>query len=839
MQYEPQSRDVSSSNWYRSSPAEANKQRWTTRSNELQELSQAKDAVPKKRGPKTDVLEALLKRVDGLEKRLHDENKPEGSTTDCEPSVTAETTSPNGFQDAIEGPKSEQAEVTSTSPTQESPALLTPTESLEHSLPNLTDIYVDTYFARVHGKPYHILDEPTIRQRCATNQIPTFLLHSIYAVSARYASEYIGGYNAAVRASREFTARARVEIDIEEPTFEHLQSLLLLALASFQTGKGKKTYMLLSSAISMALALDLHRELPQHFNVPLQERDGRRRLFWSCYLLDRFTSCGSKRPPLISDKAIRLRLPSWRPHANTTVHVEGAFFPTSGNIDSYPGPGIQSQGSSGMLIDIVRILGVAHRYLAAGGVKGDSHFPWHSLSNLSKIRQDLDVWASGTQDVFASIDRLFGQPDSITLVLSKLIYHLIHCLIYRPFLPVDLNELSGTGQHQSWQIEATNRCFLHANAIAELVEIGKSSGLVDWPAFVGYCVCTAGTIHVHGAHYPQRHGEVYSASAEFLAREMQQLTELRYIWAGVQHQRDTLQMVYSCHSELVKSLASNPMRFSPVFHLEDFFDRYPGQYFDGAHVTFADVTVDAVHEGLPHNIDHNGGYGAFRNANVHFAPPHHILPNQHETNGHPSGIRKRRRTTNYLPPMASAQQTPPSDFSSAPPSATLPSQGHPQLPSFTSNQHHQIHVQQQPNPIQEQTTLQRTKSLPVPPQAEDESQMPAPNQTKQQSQPQHQQQCDPPTAYTPVNMSPNFNFSPLPQSMSLTMPSSVQSAPSFDTQAFFPYDQRTPGAASATGSTHTDAEKDPFLTLLERLAENEDSQGGPSELDYFLGGAQG
>jgi hypothetical protein len=33
------------------------------------------DAVPKKRGPKTDVLEALLKRVDGLERKLKDEKK--------------------------------------------------------------------------------------------------------------------------------------------------------------------------------------------------------------------------------------------------------------------------------------------------------------------------------------------------------------------------------------------------------------------------------------------------------------------------------------------------------------------------------------------------------------------------------------------------------------------------------------------------------------------------------------------------------------------------------------------------------------------------------------------
>ena len=35
------------------------------------------DAIPKKRGPKTDVLEALLKRVNGLEKRLKDEKKPD------------------------------------------------------------------------------------------------------------------------------------------------------------------------------------------------------------------------------------------------------------------------------------------------------------------------------------------------------------------------------------------------------------------------------------------------------------------------------------------------------------------------------------------------------------------------------------------------------------------------------------------------------------------------------------------------------------------------------------------------------------------------------------------
>jgi hypothetical protein len=348
-----------------------------------------------------------------------------------------------------------------------------------------------------------------------------------------------------------------------------------------------------ASAISMAFALDLHRELPLNLNVTQAEREGRRRLFWACYLMDRFAATGSKRPSLIADQSIILRLPSWQLHPGAMM-LEGDFFPNGSNMQYMADSGTHRQGSTGMLIGIARTLGVTNRYLAAGGVKGDSHFPWHSLSNLSKVRQELDIWASETQDTFSSLESLFGQPDSAVLVLSKLVYHLIHCLIYRPFLPVDLAELSGTSQHQSWQIEATNLCFLHANAIAELVEIGRASSIIDWPAFVGYCVCSAGTIHVHGAHYQGREGEVFSASAEFLSREMHQLSELRLAWAGVQHQRETLQTIYGCHSELVKSLASNPLRFSPVFQLEDFFDRYPGQIFDGAHVTFTDIVVDAM-----------------------------------------------------------------------------------------------------------------------------------------------------------------------------------------------------------------------------------------------------
>lgn len=358
-----------------------------------------------------------------------------------------------------------------------------------------------------------------------------------------------------------------------------------------------------AAAVGMSTALELHREIDPNVRVAPVERELRRRLFWTCYLLDRFNACGSRRPSLISDETIMLRLPCWSP-SPASLPVDGEFFQPASNHQHFQGLGKKSQGSTGMLIDITRILGATNRYLAAGGVRGDSHFPWHSLSKLSKIRQDLDIWASGTEEVFSDLSTLFSQVDSSVLVLSKLIYHLIHCVIYRPFLPIDLTELTGNGQHQSWQIEATNMCFLHANAISEMIDMGKQTSAIEWPAFVGYCICTAATVHIHGAHY-NRQGisaetSTFSASTEYLSREMQQLSELRYAWASVQHQRETLQDIYNAHAELVQSYANGSVRYKAGFQLEDFFKRYseiggPGGrtfIFDAANLSLVDLEVD-------------------------------------------------------------------------------------------------------------------------------------------------------------------------------------------------------------------------------------------------------
>lgn len=60
------------------------------------------DAVPKKRGPKTDVLEALLKRVDGLEAKLKEKNAGEKSSADQAALISAEDASSSSAADPTE-----------------------------------------------------------------------------------------------------------------------------------------------------------------------------------------------------------------------------------------------------------------------------------------------------------------------------------------------------------------------------------------------------------------------------------------------------------------------------------------------------------------------------------------------------------------------------------------------------------------------------------------------------------------------------------------------------------------------------------------------------------------
>lgn len=70
-------------------------------------------------------------------------------------------------------------------------------------------------------------------------------LHPFSNARIRYAPNP-NGYQAALKLSEEYAMRARVEIDLDEPSIDALQACTLLVIAFTAAGKGKKAYMLLS-----------------------------------------------------------------------------------------------------------------------------------------------------------------------------------------------------------------------------------------------------------------------------------------------------------------------------------------------------------------------------------------------------------------------------------------------------------------------------------------------------------------------------------------------------------------------------------------------------------------
>ncbi|KAF2399174.1 hypothetical protein EJ06DRAFT_549870 [Trichodelitschia bisporula] len=707
------------------------------------------DAVPKKRGPKTDALEALVKRVDFLEKQLHEEKSSspadvaafltdEGEGTpvmagleETKPllgALNAMNAMPQHHQQQQQqhhqpGPNHHQIQGQQhhqqsqhvqpqqshhqaqhhqqhDRPTNGIQAL----ESIEatspydtHLLPPLTtadamstpqapylEALLDAYFACLHGRPYFILDEASTRQRLQTSQLPGHLAFAIFAVSARYAPQYYAAYDTAVQAGIEYGRRARLELDVDEPSIEGLQTLLLLAQASFQTGRGKQAYMYLSFATTMSHALSLHRELPPDPRIPPPEREGRRRLFWAVYLLDRFSATGSKRPHLVPDDAIALRLPA----VSSPDHPpqgEGDFFANGAGLHPVPGGAASEhlRDAAGMLIGIVRILGFATRYLAAGGVKGDARFPWHAQSTLSKIRRDLDLWDAATAEALSALPaHTPGSKTHATLLLAKATFHTVHALIYRPFLPLDLALLRSTSHHQ-WQIAATAECIRHANLLADLApHLCPAAGPpAPIPAFASFALATAGTIHVHAAHYrlDASTADLFSptTAAEALAREMRALATASRAWACAAHHAALLKAVYAAHVSVLTSASPTsstagsgtgpggphgPTSYPPpeypygsaspayrgsagsALAQDDFFDRYPGRGLDGAYLPFMSGPVaggEGWEAGSPHPgspavlhtpvLAHptpQGGQGGY------FLPPHLGAANP----------RKRRRT---------------------------------------------------------------------------------------------------------------------------------------------------------------------------------------------------
>ncbi|KAK2025938.1 fungal-specific transcription factor domain-containing protein [Colletotrichum zoysiae] len=489
------------------------------------------EGVPKKRGPKKESISALIKRIDGLEELLKSEKTPTPPGSDV---VATEINGSHAHNNGnCETCGSASSDLSPFSAFHEGGFAVNSTRDFP-SVINAEGL-VDIYFKYFHRNPYEILDEEVTRHKLRNNQLPKSILYAVCALSTRYSEQPGKGPSSHVSAET-YVSWAHKEIEITGSSVEICQALLLLVTAFVAMGDGKKAYSTLSQAVGSAMALELYQCSDESNDNSRPENLMRRRLLWTCYVMNVFVSTWLERPSLIDDAIVKTTIPCPPQQSQSGWQSKNDY---SAGADSEkaceemvdPDYGLQK------LVWAAYILSDANRYLLV-----TESTTQEAYGHRHKIRRDLDLWAADISRTPDNPSQLFDGPEANVLLECRVIYHLIHCLIYRPLLPLHLGEPAGAMMIQHWVAEATEIGFRHATAILELVDQTLQTKPHHLPPFISYCIFTAGTIHAHGVQYANDHknqglgiglnsfnssplaAESFASSSELLNKGLQQLS---------------------------------------------------------------------------------------------------------------------------------------------------------------------------------------------------------------------------------------------------------------------------------------------------------------------------
>ncbi|CEP14954.1 hypothetical protein [Parasitella parasitica] len=197
-----------------------------------------------------------------------------------------------------------------TQPSQENCNETLPMDVIEH----MVDLYFTYLFS---GTP--IFDETILRADIRDRKCSDFLLLSLFAACARFSDRPDVKETPAWHAGEKYAEKARGLIlkAVDEPSISNLQGLTLLCLHEYGCGRGPRSWMYGGMAIRMAMELGLHEDLDEdengndnHTLEKLMQQETRRRLFWTIYSIDKFSSAATGRPSSLQDTFCTAFLPA-------------------------------------------------------------------------------------------------------------------------------------------------------------------------------------------------------------------------------------------------------------------------------------------------------------------------------------------------------------------------------------------------------------------------------------------------------------------------------------------------------------------------------------------------
>ncbi|TPX33152.1 hypothetical protein SeMB42_g07511 [Synchytrium endobioticum] len=374
--------------------------------------------------------------------------------------------------------------------------------------------------------------------RTYTNESP-LLLNAMYALSARYSTHPAVRTNpAAMYSSGDvFYVRARELVDnyMDVPSSTTVSALLALAMYAAGSGRGSAAWMYSGMAIRMAqeLKLNVEPEFEEAYaasgRLSWLERETRRRLWWCCFVLDRYAGAAADRSMIINEKDCRVYLPFneslWNSVQSADDEPAGAMGPsdnfqiavlTSTNTFT---PGIPLQNPIGYFILLTKVFGKIVEY--SNQFKNYQRTNPNATSNPDADYQ-LSILDASLRDWFASLPHWMRQiGDQFVYEISStsasswhtaylhIFYHTCVILLHRPKMMAGLRDYPPTVQFSpSFML-----CHTSAQEISQIIgKIAVTNPCFHFfTPFVGFCIFQSGLIHVMASQVSTDPGVVSTA----------------------------------------------------------------------------------------------------------------------------------------------------------------------------------------------------------------------------------------------------------------------------------------------------------------------------------------
>lgn len=414
------------------------------------------------------------------------------------------------------------------------------------------------------------------------------LVLSVCAVAARFsASPKLSSPARQFLRGEEWAAPAR---DIctkryESPNITILTCLLILGLHEFGTCQGGRSWALGGQAIRMAFALQLHKDLehdPMSRNgqskLSFVDREIRRRIMWSCFIMDRFNSSGSERPMFIKETIVNIPLPVKERHFQldmpaVTETLSGTVpHSTSSGLDA-AGDARENLGVVAFMIRAIALWGRIIAYVNQGERDSDSQPIWSPTSEFARLSREAEELPG------ALPEPLLYSADNLTLHQSHNTtnqFLLLHIITQQNILFLSRAALGPfNGRPGDFTVAARSKAFAAANKISEFLKDGEESRVMVSAPFAGYCAFSSTMMHIRGI--------ISGDSTAKATAEANATTNIRFLrkmmkfWGMFHWMEEDIRSHYRSALDRSRSGMSpeESTMISPILQYGDWFNRYP------------------------------------------------------------------------------------------------------------------------------------------------------------------------------------------------------------------------------------------------------------------------